>query len=99
METDLAVRGAGGGRGHELADGFEERMYRGVVAFEALLEFREFAGEFDVISEELARLHEGAHDGDVDLHGALAAQDAGEHGHPLFRERIGEVAAPTVGRT
>jgi hypothetical protein len=36
--------------------------------------------------EQLAELHESPHDGDVHLHRALAAQDAGKHGHALLGE-------------
>jgi len=34
-------------------------------------------------------VYERAHDGDIDLHGPPAAQDAGEHGDTLFGESHG----------
>ena len=47
---------------------------------------------------EATELDEGAHDGDVHLDGAPGAQYAGEHGHALLGEGVGEVtsAAPLV---
>jgi hypothetical protein len=38
-------------------------------------------------------LHEGAHDGDVHLHGPLGPQHAGKHGDTLLGEGVGEVFA------
>ena len=44
--------------------------------------------------EYLPQLDEGAHDGDVYLNRAGAAQDAGEHGHALLGEGKGSGASP-----
>lgn len=54
------------------------------------------AGEVAAAAHEAARLHEGAHDGDVDLHGTRGVQHTGEHGHALFGEGVGRSAAAAV---
>ena len=46
--------------------------------------FGELASEFDVAAHHPAELDEGAHDGDVDLNGAVAVEDRGEHGNSLL---------------
>jgi hypothetical protein len=38
----------------------------------------------------------GEHDGDVDLHGAITMENAGEHGHAMFCEGVRTIAAATV---
>ena len=49
-------------------------------------DFLQLAGEFGIGAQHLAEADEGAHDGDVHLHGAITAQDAGKHGDTLFGE-------------
>ena len=53
-------------------------------------------GELFVGSEELAQAHEGAHDLDVDRHGLLRPQHAGQHGHALLGEGVGRIPATAV---
>jgi len=49
-------------------------------------------GEFAQLpGGQLAHLHEGAHDGDVPLHGTLTVQYAGEHGDALLGEDVREI--------
>lgn len=91
MKSHLAFwRGIGG---DELADGVEDELellvVLGVFGFERL----DFLGEQGVGIHESAELNEGAHDGDVHLHGAGRAEDAGEHGDTLLGEGVGEVFA------
>lgn len=49
----------------------------------ALLELRDFAALIFVRGQNGAKLDEGAHDGDVEVNGALAAEDGREHGDTL----------------
>lgn len=80
---------------HELADSVEHDFELGVVL---LFESGEFPGEVVVGREHLAEFYECSHDGDVNLYGAGAAEDAGEHGDALFGEGVGVCAteaAPT----
>jgi hypothetical protein len=80
-------------RFHQLADGFEDNLEFLVVLAELVFELFQLAGKVFVGGQQLAQADEGAHDGDVDLDGAAAAQDAGEHGdaqlgkgeRPVFR--------------
>ena len=67
-----------------MSNGFDDLPDFAVVASDAGFEFFKSAGEFAVVVEQVAELDKGAHDGDVDADGALAAQDAGEHGDALF---------------
>jgi len=90
VEADFAAR-LGRSR-HESTDGVEERLDAFVVTFEAAFEFGEFAGQGVIRCLHPAQAAERAHDGDVDLHGALAAQHAGKHGHALFGEGVGKSA-------
>jgi hypothetical protein len=79
------------GRGHQLADGFEQRADGLVVALDFTLQFGEFGRQVPVQSQRLAQTHESAHDGDVDLDRPPAVQDTGKHRHSLFREGIGQI--------
>ena len=83
--------------GDELSDRVEDDL-------ELLVVFGVFAFQrFDLLGEQAVGIHqaaeldEGAHDGDVHLHGAGGAEDAGEHGHALLGEGVGEGAATAVG--
>ena len=50
-------------------------------------------------SRDVAQPHEGPHDGDVHLYGALAVQHARKHGDALLSERVREItAAPAAPR-
>ena len=85
--------GGDGIGGYELFDSVEDDLEVLVVFLFEL---------FDFLGEELVRLHqgaeldEGAHDGDVDLDGALGTEDGREHSDTLFGEGVGEGAATTV---
>ena len=72
----------------ELFDGVEHDL-EVLVVF--LFELFDFLGEELVGLHQGAELDEGAHDGDVDLDGALGTEDGGEHGDTLFGEGVGEV--------
>ena len=63
------------------------------MAFDALLEFGQLAGERSVAAEDLAESDKGAHDGNVDQDGALAAKHGRKHGDALLCERVRQIAA------
>jgi hypothetical protein len=86
-EADFAF-GRSRGWCHELRYRVEDDAELFVVFF---LQCRQFAGEFFVVGEHAAQAYEGPHDLDIHLHRPLAAQDAGQYGHALFRESIGTV--------
>jgi hypothetical protein len=88
MEANLGFWRFGRRGSHKLTDGFEEGTNGGVVALDAVFQFSQLAGKLSVGGEGLAELHESAHDGDVDLDGTPAAQDAGKHGHALLGKGI-----------
>ena len=79
-----------GGRGHEAAEGIEDYAELAVVLF---LHFIELAREFGMGGEQLPETDKGAHDGDIHLHCAVAAQDAGKHGDTLLGEGHGNCSA------
>jgi hypothetical protein len=54
-------------------DGGDGLIVRGELLIQPCLQLRKAPGEFPVGAEQIAQLHEGAHDLDVD--GALAAQN------------------------
>jgi len=70
-----------------------------IVALDALLQVGQFAGEFGMTGQHLAKLNKGAHDHNVDLHGALAPQHAGEHSNALLGEGVRQIATPAKVRT
>lgn len=72
LETDFALWFHG--RSHEFADGIEKGFDSFVMAFEAAFELGEFPGQGFVALQHPPQTDESAHDGNVDLHGALAAQ-------------------------
>ncbi len=80
-----------------MADGFEQRVDAFVVVFDLALQLRQLMGQFLVQGERLPQAHKGAHDGDVDLDGALAVQHAGEHGDALLGERGDWFRPATMG--
>lgn len=59
-------------RGHELADGVEQRTNRSVMTFDTAFEFRELAFEFGMTGQHLTQLDKSAHNRDVDHDGAPA---------------------------
>ena len=94
--TDWFFRGMGGGQGveaeffrwfggrsHEATEGIE---YHAELAVVFLLHFIEFACEFSMGGEQLSEADKSTHDGDVHLHRAPAAQDAGKHGDTVLGE-------------
>src|SRR6266480_2610747 len=92
METDLSplwrLR-----RSHELANGIEYHLELCIVFF---LQIAQFASEIGVGKEHLAQAHECAHDGDVNLHRASAAQHAGQHCDALLGKRIRQISPATT---
>ena len=82
---------------HELADGREDGgdglIVRGELFVEPGLELRESPSQLFVRAEQLAQLHEGTHDLDVDGDRAIAVEYRGEHCHALLGEGIGQVLA------
>lgn len=76
--------------GHEFADGVEDDLELPVVF---LFERVEFFGEVGLGRQYPAQADEGPHDGDVDLYGAGAVEDARQHGDALFGEGVGGVSA------
>ena len=74
--------------GDEALDGVKDDVKLFVVfLFEAVNP----ASQVAIGIHEAAQLDEGAHDGDVDLDGAVGAKDAGKHGNALFGEGVGEI--------
>ena len=52
------------------------------------LDLVEPLGEVLMTRKGLPELYKRAHDGDVNLRGALTVKDAGQHRHALLRERV-----------
>ena len=77
--------------GHELPDGLEHDGKLLVVLAQLAFELVELASQVFVGGHELAQPHEGAHDGNVNLDGAVAVEDAGEHGNTLLGEGVRQV--------
>lgn len=84
VEPDFPARGFG--RRHQLADGIKQGADVFVVVLNLAFEVGELVRQFLVQRQCFAQAHEGAHDGDVDLHRARAAQHAGKHGNAFLRE-------------
>ena len=78
------------GRLQHLLDGGEYCLKSGIVFSLHLLNF---LAQLFVRSQQTSQLHKRAHDGDIDVHGARAAQNAREHGYTLFGECVGSRAA------
>ena len=72
-----------------MLDRFED--YRELLVVFVFERF-DLSGEGAVCVHEPPQLHECAHDGDVDLNRAGAAQDTRKHGDALLSESVGEVA-------
>ena len=68
-------------------DGGEILIVLGVFALQVL----DFLGKELVGIHQAAELDEGAHNGDVHIHGAGRAQDGGKHGDALLGECVGAV--------
>lgn len=91
VKSDLAF-GRNWGFKH-LAESGKNGMEFGIVA---LFHFSDLAAQVLVSGEHGANLEEGAHDGDVDLNGAIAAKNAGKHGNAVFRESKRKIATATA---
>src|SRR5947209_1009000 len=78
---------------HQFADRIEDDLKLGVVF---LFQCREFAGKIGIGEKHLTQADECAHDRDVHVHGAFAAQNAREHRHALLGEGVRQIAAPTA---
>jgi len=63
----------------------------GVAPF---LQFTQLSCQMHVRGGHLAESHECAHDGDVNLYGALTSEHGREHRHAFLRERMRPVPAP-----
>ena len=59
-----------------MPDRIDDRADLFVMFANALFEFGKLSREFAICFKHLAQLHERAHDGNVDLQGALASQHA-----------------------
>jgi hypothetical protein len=80
---------------HELPDGGENGgdllVVLGELLVEARLELRESPGELAVGAQQLAQLHEGAHDIDTHLHRTGAVEDGGGHDRAVLGKGIGKI--------
>ena len=90
MKTDLAF-GRKWGLKH-LAEGGKNGLESGVVT---LFHLVNFATQIVVGGEHGADLEEGAHDRDIDVNGAIAVENAGEHSDTVFGEKAREIAIAT----
>ena len=83
-------------RVHQLTDGGD----RLVMDLELAFEFVELPSQGGVRGEQLAQLHEGAHDLDAHGGGAQGIEDVGGLDRPVFGEGVGAVldvlGAPTL---
>jgi len=81
-----------------LPNGIEDDFELSIVF---LLERVQLAGERFIRGKQPAKPYEGSHDGDIDLDGTRASEDAGEHGDALFGECVRGIAAtaPTAPET
>jgi hypothetical protein len=68
----------------------ENGMEFGVIA---LFHFSDLAAQVFVGSQHGTKLEEGAHDGDIDLDGAITMENAGKHCDAMFRESVRKIAA------
>src|SRR6266498_2804185 len=66
-----------------------------VVCSESSNHGRELAIEFLIRFQHLAQLYKRTHDDNIYLYRSFAIQNAGEHCHALFGERIGRRSTPT----
>ena len=78
-----------------LPKGSENGVEFGVVT---LFHLRDLPAQVFVRGEHGAQLEESAHNRDVNLHGAIAMQDTGEHGDAVFRECVWVITATSVKR-
>ena len=69
---------------HPLDGGENRPKSRVILAFHIL----DFSPQLLLRGQYASQLHKRAHDGDVDLHGAVTTRDAREHGHAPFSERL-----------
>jgi predicted Ser/Thr protein kinase len=74
----------------QLPDGIEYRAELRIVLF---LQRRDLFGEVLVLVGQTAQLDKCAHDGDVDLDGAVAVQYRRQHSDALLREDVRQIAA------
>lgn len=71
---------------HALEDGDDGGFVHVEPFFEFRLQCSQLARQFAVVGQRRAHFHEGAHDENVHVHGALAAQDTGQHRYAVFGE-------------
>jgi len=87
MESDLPF--GRNWRFQHVLDGRENRLKPRVVTF---LHALDLSAQFLMCSKQLPQTDEGAHDCDINLHDAAAAQDAREHGNTLLGENEWSIA-------
>jgi len=86
LESDasgIRIRGL-----HQLAKHFKRSLNVVVMVGQRPFDFGETLCEIGVLMSQLSYPDERPHDRDVDLHGAVAAEHAGQHRNSLFREDI-----------
>src|ERR1700675_658654 len=88
VKSDLAF-GRNWGLKHLAESGENGVEFRVVTLFH----FSDLAAQVFVSGEHGAELEEGAHDRDIDLDGAIAAKNAGEHRHAMFGESVRKITA------
>src|SRR2546422_5776774 len=87
-----------GRRGHELADGDDERADGLIVARDFAFHLGKLFGELLVTGDPLTKVYKSPHDKDADLDGPRRIEDAGGHNGAVLGEGIGpETTAAPAG--
>ena len=93
-EADAA---AGSWQGfHQFADGFDEFLDVGIVAFNAAFQFRELGQHLPVGGQGFAHAHEGADNEDAHFNGTSGVQDRRGHDGAVFGKGVGKGSPPTM---
>lgn len=91
MKSDLAF-GRNWGLQHLAESGENGVKFGGVTLFH----LGDFSPQVFVSGEHGAELEEGAHDGDVDLDGAITVENAGKHSYAVFGESVRAIPTATM---
>jgi hypothetical protein len=83
---------------HQLPNGLEHDAEMFVVVSEFAFDVLQLAGQVLVSPQDFAELDKGAHDGDVDLDGPIAAEDTGKHSNALLGEGVREISTTAADR-
>jgi hypothetical protein len=75
----------------QLPDVFKKRLDVLPMPTDLSLQCRQSVCQFPMQRKRFAEANKDAHDCDVDLDGARAAEHAGEHGHALFGKSVGQI--------